>query len=400
MTVVSLITALCLLGDSMLYVALPIYYENVGLASLWEVGLILSVNRFVRIPINPIVGKVYRKLPLRVGLLIAIVLAVTTTIGYGIGYGLFTWLILRILWGVAWSFLRLGGFLLVIDQSNDSNRGENIGRYNGLYRLGSLGGMLGGGILAALIGFEHTAILFGLLMISGIPIIIRMLPRDVTASKKGSVSGSSKPKIMLPQSGSIIAVVASGMIISFLIQGVFSSSISLVMATHYGDELMIVGFTIGVTAVAGILQGVRWLWEPYLARKFGQWSDGRQGRLPIYISALIVSMVGFLLIPIQFSLVLWVVFALIVMAASTALTTINDTITADIAKQSDANQVLTTYTVFLDVGAALGPLFIYGVLSWGASLQLIFSFSALLFLILAMFWSYVLQKEYSNAITL
>ncbi|MDV2685765.1 MFS transporter [Alkalihalophilus lindianensis] len=390
-TVVSLITALCLLGDSMLYVALPIYYQQVGLASLWEVGLILSINRFIRIPVNPIVGWAYRKLSLRVGLVISVILAVITTIGYGVGYGLVIWLVLRILWGIAWSFLRLGGFLLVVGISNDSNRGENIGRYNGLYRLGSLGGMLGGGILAAVIGFEWTAILFGISMLAGIPIVLHAIPKNVLTTSTDEPM-IKQPNIKMKPAHKTVAVILSGMVIAFLIQGVFSSSISLVMADHFGDELFLIGLTVGVTALAGILQGVRWLWEPYLAKKFGEWSDGDRGRLPLYIGSLIVSMIGFLLIPIQFSIFIWVGLALILMTASTALTTIGDALTADVAKSGDANRVLTIYTVFLDVGAALGPLFIYGSLSIGLSLQQAFSLSAALFLLLVVYWVVAYRK--------
>lgn len=47
MIVLGLVTALCILGDSMLYIVLPIYWREGGIASLWEVGLILSVNRWL-----------------------------------------------------------------------------------------------------------------------------------------------------------------------------------------------------------------------------------------------------------------------------------------------------------------------------------------------------------------
>lgn len=38
-TVIAIVTALCLLGDSMLYIVLPIYWKEAGLTALWEVGL-------------------------------------------------------------------------------------------------------------------------------------------------------------------------------------------------------------------------------------------------------------------------------------------------------------------------------------------------------------------------
>ncbi len=47
--VLSLITAACLIGDSMLYIVLPVHFAEAGLGSLWEVGIILSANRLVRL---------------------------------------------------------------------------------------------------------------------------------------------------------------------------------------------------------------------------------------------------------------------------------------------------------------------------------------------------------------
>ena len=56
------VTALCLVGDSMLYVALPVHWEEFGLTSLWQAGVLLSVNRLVRLPLNPAVSRLYRRI--------------------------------------------------------------------------------------------------------------------------------------------------------------------------------------------------------------------------------------------------------------------------------------------------------------------------------------------------
>ena len=63
--VISLITAACLIGDSMLYIVLPICFAQAGLSSLWEVGIILSVNRLVRLPLNPAGSRHHHYIQLR-----------------------------------------------------------------------------------------------------------------------------------------------------------------------------------------------------------------------------------------------------------------------------------------------------------------------------------------------
>lgn len=57
---IAIITGLCILGDSMLYVVLPTHWNEAGLTSLWEVGALLSINRFIRVPLNPIVSRLYK----------------------------------------------------------------------------------------------------------------------------------------------------------------------------------------------------------------------------------------------------------------------------------------------------------------------------------------------------
>lgn len=104
---VALITAIAVLGDSMLFIVLPLYYEEFGLTSLWQVGVLLSVNRFIRLPINPLIGWFYTKFQLRTGVFIALGLTILTTLSYGFIKEFIILIFMRILWGVAWSLLRL-----------------------------------------------------------------------------------------------------------------------------------------------------------------------------------------------------------------------------------------------------------------------------------------------------
>lgn len=98
--IVALVTALCLAGDSMLYIALPIYWHEVGLEALWQVGVLLSINRLIRLPFNPLIGRLYKHLALKTGLLLAVVIGVLSTAGYGLASGFLAWVLLRGLWEI------------------------------------------------------------------------------------------------------------------------------------------------------------------------------------------------------------------------------------------------------------------------------------------------------------
>ena len=159
-TLISIVTALCLVGDSFLYVALPLHWESAGLATLFEVGVILAANRLVRIPLNPLITLFYNRVSCRTGIWIATILAIISTAGYGLSQGLFLWLCMRFLWGLSWTLLRLGTLFTILRVSSPSTLGYLTGINNGLYRLGSLAGMLLGGLLADSFGLQTTALFF------------------------------------------------------------------------------------------------------------------------------------------------------------------------------------------------------------------------------------------------
>ena len=96
--IVALVTAACLAGDSMLYIVLPTQWQAAGLDSLWEVGILLSVNRFIRLPLTPLVGWVYAHVNVRMGVLVAVLLTGALTVGYGYAHDFWVWLGLR-QWG-------------------------------------------------------------------------------------------------------------------------------------------------------------------------------------------------------------------------------------------------------------------------------------------------------------
>ncbi len=81
--VVAAVTAVCLLGDSLLYVVLPLSMNEFGLDNWWEVGVLLSINRLIRIPLHPVIGWFYKTNSIFTGLLIALVLTGFSTFSYG-----------------------------------------------------------------------------------------------------------------------------------------------------------------------------------------------------------------------------------------------------------------------------------------------------------------------------
>ncbi|BFT71130.1 MFS transporter [Paenibacillus sp. P36] len=385
-TIIAIVTAICLLGDSMLYIVLPIYWKEVGLNALWEVGVLLSINRFIRLPMTPLIGLLYKRMSLRTGLVLAILLAAATTIGYSMFKGFIIWLVLRSLWGIAWSFLRMGGYLTVIRYSDDTNRGHLMGRYNGIFRLGSLVGMLIGGVLVPLVGMSIVSIAFGVFMLLGLPYVAAYISgananqSDVSLLRKERIDNRAviwkKP---------VLKIVATGLFV-YLLQTVLSVTLSLQIETNYPQPMTLLGIVVTSTMLSGVLQSARWGWEPFLASWIGLRSDGSKGRLPLFCLTLIISAVGYALIPWQLPIYLWCAVILLVLAASTAVSTLVDALASDVARFSSVVTVMTAYSVATDMGSALGPMLVYLAVSLPNGITYIYLGSALMFLLIALWY--------------
>ncbi|MDW0118517.1 MFS transporter [Sporosarcina thermotolerans] len=395
--IVALVTAISLLGDSMLYIVLPLYWKEAGLDSIWQVGILLSINRFIRLPFNPLVGWLYNKITLKTGLIIAIILGSITTLGYGLFTGFIAWIILRSVWGIAWSFFRIGGLSVVAFNTEENNRGKSIGLYNGLHRLGSLFGMLIGGLLVPILGLSAVSIIFGCLTLLGLPLILLYVKTNsLMENKQDYKVVIVKERIVdrLKQGRGMI--IFTGFCITLLIQGIFISTLSSVIEHFHGERVTLFGSVISASFLAGILLSVRWLWEPFLGAKFGVWSDGVKGRVPVLVLSLLFASLTFGSISYDLPLVLMIFFTFLVMIAATSLTTIVDAIALDLSKNTNVVSFLTTYTVAQDLGASVGPFISFMVFGLTNGISYVYWGGAGMFLMLAILWSKSYRRERRN----
>lgn len=373
----------------MLYVVLPIYWREVGLMSLFEVGILLSVNRLVRIPLGPLIGKWYERSGVRTGLIIAVMLTLATTAGYAL-QGFWIWLVLRCLWGIAWTFLRLGAYTLIISVSTEHNRGQLMGMFNGLHRLGSLGGMVAGALLVAQFGMQATSLLFAALVLPALALIFVYIRQ----SNPSDVEMSFAPLVVktpLWKKGSVLVTLMSGLLLAMAYQGVFASTLSRLIELRQ-PVTVVGGIVIGAAVMASIFQGARWGWEPWAAPWFGRLSDA-YGRKPLLVGTMFAAGLLFVLLHTPISFAWWVLMLLGIQLTATILTTLMDTWAADEAsRQSNSTAMMTMYSVVTDMGAALGPLLAYWM-DGSFGLDLMYGGIALVMLLMGMVWLRVREAK-------
>ena len=373
--IVALVTAACLAGDSMLYIVLPTHWQQAGLDSLWEVGILLSINRLVRLPLTPFAGWFYAHINVRAGVLGAVVLTGILTAGYGLASNFATWVVLRCIWGVAWTLLKMGAYLMILDCADASCRGSLFGKYNGLFRLGSLVGMLLGGFMADVWGLAFAAFVFGGMAILAAPVTPRFVPAILVAPKETEpllkrLKAASNPMVS--------RALITGLVIALAYQGVVASSLSHLIRTNFGSSVTVITFALGAASLAGIFQAMRWAWEPWIAPWFGQLSDGKMGRESVMCLSLIAGAVMLAILPFHLPIGIWLFLIVGMQITATALTTVGDAAAADAAAHQSRTTVMTLFVMAADIGAALGPLLGYfiaelwgaGSMYWGAAVLL------------------------------
>lgn len=207
----------------------------------------------------------------------------------------------------------------------------------------------------------------------------------------------AKPWIKDLLSKPVMIVLVSGLLIAFL-HAIFSSTLSLIIDTNYSKTVHLFGVVLSSTALAGILQSARSLWDPFLARFFGMKSDEMGTRLPIFLLGLLGSAIGYVLVPWDLPISVWILIILFVMISGTAIQTLMDALTSDVAKATSVVTVMTAYSVATDVGSALGPMLSFVFIEMKNGLMMVYTGAAFMYLLMMVFYRTQRRKEVAKMI--
>ena len=179
---ITIIVATVIMGDAMIYNVLPSNVSAFGVA-VGLVGVLLSANRFVRLASNPLAAYLLERFGTSRPVLASMVVAVGTTVLLGVAKGFVLLLLARVLWGVSFSILRLTGYLVVLEEGEDGGRGRLMGVFSGGIRIGSLVGVLLGGILFDILGRGPSFLIIAAIGLLSIPAFLKLVP----SSRPGDV---------------------------------------------------------------------------------------------------------------------------------------------------------------------------------------------------------------------
>lgn len=358
-------TAISLLGDATLYTVLPHpdIVKQLGI-TLSMVGLLLGANRAVRLILNGPVGVLYDRMPRRGLLITSLSLGACSSIFYALGHGFWPLLMGRILWGLAWAILWVGGNTVVLDVSTDDNRGRNSGIYQMWFFTGIATASLFGALLTDLFGFRLGQwISVGVIAATSL-VWFWFLPEtrgDKEIEKEAIKETDNSARVKLPLQ--VMAVSSFTLFISrFLTWGVLAATTILWLSDLFGNGVQISAIFVPIATISGIFTALSNLTSIGSTPFVGYISDKFKRRWPVIGCAIILGSLGLWLMSGRIrSLALFGAF--LVPIASSSTETLIPAVAGDQVPEKLRSRALGLINTAGDLGATIGPFAALGAIN-------------------------------------
>jgi MFS family permease len=328
MALPGLVIAVASIGDTLLYAVLPLYHQDFGV-SLAMVGVLLSLNRWIRLLANSGVAAIGERVgPHTLMVAAAAGSAVSTTL-YGLAENEAVQVAARMLWGVSFASLNLSTLAYAV--SDRANAGKRVGASRAALGIVQVMSLVGGAWIVLHAGPRMVFLIYGgLTLVSlGAALLLPRLPREV-ADKKGF-------RLPVPH-----RLETWGFMLGFASDGVFLLTLAFLMK----DSIT----SVAPVMATALLLALRWLVE-ITTGPIGGWIGDRfgAGRLSIVNAVLLVA--GFALIALDHE----VLGALMVVMTRGMFNTLIPVLVIARSKASVLSSQ-ASYSTWRDFGAAVGPL--------------------------------------------
>lgn len=374
------------MGDATLYTVLPTHTAEAGI-TLAAVGIILSANRFIRLFLNGPTGILYDRSRRRRLFVPALFIGALSTAIYAAWDGFWPLMAGRLIWGLAWSLIWVGGATIILDVTTDGDRGRWTGLYQTWFFLGAAIGAFAGGFLTDRIGYSAALwIGAGVTTLGGVVALIYLPETRSSKSMNLSYPNNETAQKWRPN-GELVSVVSLQGINRFVTAGVLAATIALLVQ----EQLSMNNLVLGVATVTGILIGLRTILSMFAAPLAGSLSDKSGNRWGVTMAGLIFGSIGMLLLirPDPVFILVGIGFSAIAGGSIQALVT---TRTGDLVDQEQRGKAIGLLHTSGDLGSALGPITAYFLLRW-INLSVVYIICAILFALgagisLRMYWRY------------
>jgi predicted MFS family arabinose efflux permease len=167
------VLTLGLVGDAMLYAVLPAAADTYAIGAV-GVAAALSLNRFVRLALNPLAARWLGRVGLRAGTVTGAALAAASTAAYALAPGLAWLLAARVAWGAAFATLRLS--VLAYATREPRGAARRLGSASALQEIAPAALLLMGTAALAWLGVRGLFAALAALTLLAVPLAL-LLPR-------------------------------------------------------------------------------------------------------------------------------------------------------------------------------------------------------------------------------
>lgn len=358
-------TALSLMGDATLYTVLPTHAEQVGIA-LASVSIMLGVNRAVRIFLNGPAGWAYDRWLRRRLYVPALFIGALSTLICAFSHGFWPLFAGRLLWGLAWSGIWVGGATMILDVTGPSSRGRWTGLYQTWFFLGAAGGSFVGGLLTDEIGYTAAMWVGAAVTALGGLVALGALPetRAFSLASRGlppiaAQAGRRDDDRPLRANKGVWMAAALYATNWFVISGVLSATLGLLVQQRLGSA----HGAVGVATATGALSASRTLLSMLSAPLSGAVSDWLKSRWQVTAWGLAMAVASMVLLSWDATIVILVGIALGALASG-SLQALVTAVIGDLVPLQQRGRAVGLLHTAGDMGSAAGPLVAYALLPW------------------------------------
>jgi MFS family permease len=351
-------TALSLMGDGTLYTVLPTHTAEAGI-TLASVGIILSVNRAVRLFLNGPAGLAYDRWSRRRLFVPALFIGALSTAVYAATRGFWPMLVGRLLWGLAWSGIWVGGATIILGVTTAQDRGRWMGLYQTWFFLGAALSAFVGGLLTDWLGYGTTMWLGAAVTALGGLMALILLPE----------TGGIRPDLDRPSVEAIRPRLRAnwGLWIAASLQGINRFVGAGVLAATMGllvqDRLGSASLTLGVATLTGTLNAGRIVLSMVAAPLAGATSDWLGSRWGVIAWGLAIGIISM-------ALVAWDAPTAILTGIALGAVTVGSVqalvmaLTGDVVSLAQRGRAIGLLHTAGDLGSAIGPPVAYALMPW------------------------------------
>jgi MFS family permease len=352
-----------------MYAVLANQTELLGI-SLGVVGLLLGANRMIRIPGNLIAGGYYDRGRRRPLFLLGLALGILSTLSYSLVHGFWLLLVARVLWGISWSLINVGGYNMILDWSGPEDRGRMAGLYQVAFMLGlTISPILGGSLTDAL-GFQAAVRVCAAVSAFGLLVALLGLP-ETSSRGQGGVRGLGAIwhrrritqwfEAMQGVNRSLLATSYVYLVVLFVNSGILMSTISLYIEQRWGGTLSIGDRAIGVASLGGLLLAMRSALGIVGGPAAGALSDRIGDRWPVVRAGLVFTSLGFLVLVFLQSVGAIPIGVALVSVSAGGLVAALVALVGDLAEGQRQGLAVGGLATAGDIGSATGPPLAYGL---------------------------------------